>query len=539
MACRAKLRRTVAGAIAAGALLALPATALAQAPDTSIDSGPPAFTNSPNASFAFSGTNATSFECKVDSASFAACTSPRNLTSLSEGQHTFQVRGVSGAGGPDPTPASRTWTVDFTAPETNLTGQPLQLTNQTSATFEFSSPDGSAALECSLNGAPFSACSSPVSYIGLSDGTRNFVVRAVDQAGNADVTPPSATWTVDTAPPDTGIAGGPTGPTNVNPPSFDLTAGEPGSTFQCAVDGGPFAACATPFATPALADGSHSLQVRAVDCAGNADASPASRSWVLDTVAPAQPDTAIAPVNVRGSGGRQTPLRTASRAQGLGATARFQTLRTLRVKWSTPGAGVRYDVRYQKIPWGNSSALSKPLLTGTAAKSKQITTSPGYAYCFEVTAVDQVGNRSPTGESCTTMPHRVKDMFRPGCALKSGAGHYFNQFTQGCPLIRMRLGTGDIAAQGLPTPTGIKRVVVVATECPSCGKVKISIGPFFTGTQPEFEGNFDLTSSSTRRRRLIVVKTFSKAQSNVPRRYVVVRRVSGSPQIEGIGFSGE
>src|SRR4029078_3612943 len=43
---------------------------------------------------------------------------------------------------------------------------------------------------------------------------------------------------------------------------------------------------------PALAEGSHTLDVRAIDPAGNTDATPASYTWIIDTGAPSVTITA-------------------------------------------------------------------------------------------------------------------------------------------------------------------------------------------------------------------------------------------------------
>ncbi len=95
---------------------------------------------------------------------------------------------------------------------------------------------------------------------------------------------------VDCDPPETTIAGGPTGTTSDNTPTFDLQSDESGSTFECRIDGAPFASCATPFTAAALADGPHTLEARATDSSGNTDATPASRTFTVDTSVPADTD---------------------------------------------------------------------------------------------------------------------------------------------------------------------------------------------------------------------------------------------------------
>jgi RTX calcium-binding nonapeptide repeat (4 copies) len=91
-------------------------------PETTITSGPSGTVNSSSASFAFSSTEPSTFECALDGASFSSCSSPQNYTALSEGSHTFQVRATDAAGNADPTPAERSWTVATTAPSCTITG---------------------------------------------------------------------------------------------------------------------------------------------------------------------------------------------------------------------------------------------------------------------------------------------------------------------------------------------------------------------------------------------------------------------------------
>jgi hypothetical protein len=56
--------------------------------------------------------------------------------------------------------------------------------------------------------------------------------------------------------------------------SFTLTSTEVGSSFQCSVDAAMFAPCTSPFSIKAK-KGRHTLTVRAIDPAGNQDATPA------------------------------------------------------------------------------------------------------------------------------------------------------------------------------------------------------------------------------------------------------------------------
>jgi hypothetical protein len=172
------------------------------APETTIDSKPEATTTATTATFAFSSSEpGSTYECSVDGGAYGGCTSPKDLTGLSVGSHTFHVRAIDQAGNTDPTPAGHTWTVevppaDTTAPDTTIDSQPDATTTSTAATFAFSSSELGSTYQCSREGAAYAACTSPQEYTGLSFGSHTFEVRAIDQAGNVDPTPATSTWTV-------------------------------------------------------------------------------------------------------------------------------------------------------------------------------------------------------------------------------------------------------------------------------------------------------------------------------------------------------
>jgi hypothetical protein len=83
------------------------------APDTLIASGPKAKTKKKTATFEFSGTDARAvagFECSLDGAAFAACTSPHTVK-VKKGKHTFSVRATDDAGNADGAAATYDWKV--------------------------------------------------------------------------------------------------------------------------------------------------------------------------------------------------------------------------------------------------------------------------------------------------------------------------------------------------------------------------------------------------------------------------------------------
>jgi Tol biopolymer transport system component len=95
--------------------------------------------------------------------------------------------------------------------------------------------------------------------------------------------------------PQTRIVAGPSGPTRVRRPVFRFTSSKSGSTFRCRLDRDGFAPCHSPYRPPALADGPHTFSVTATDPAGNGDATPATRTFTVDTHPPALSRLRVSP----------------------------------------------------------------------------------------------------------------------------------------------------------------------------------------------------------------------------------------------------
>lgn len=164
-------------------------------PETFIDSGPNAPNPSTSAAFSFHSDDGTAtFECRLDGGSFAPCSSPKSYSGLAQGGHDFVVRAVDTLGAPDPSASSSSWTVDTVDPQTTLdSGPPTRYASQT-ADFTFTSDEPPATFECRLNSGSWGACASPQQQPSTAS-PQTFDIRAVDAAGNIDLTPVSAIWT--------------------------------------------------------------------------------------------------------------------------------------------------------------------------------------------------------------------------------------------------------------------------------------------------------------------------------------------------------
>jgi hypothetical protein len=174
--------------------------------------------------------------------------------------------------------------MDTTPPDTSITSQPLNLTNSTSANFSFSTEDGST-FECQIDSGSYTTCTSPKEYTGLAEGSHTFNVRAIDTTNNTDQTPASYTWTIDTTAVEISITSKPSNPTNSTSATFSFTSTET-ATFECQIDSGGYTTCISPKEYIGLAEGSHTLDIKATDAAGNTNSTLASYTWTIDTTTP-------------------------------------------------------------------------------------------------------------------------------------------------------------------------------------------------------------------------------------------------------------
>ncbi|MCL4830278.1 MAG: tandem-95 repeat protein [Caldilinea sp.] len=188
------------------------------------------------------------------------------------------------------------------APDTTITGVPSDPSADNEAIFTFTGIPGGREIvgfECQLDGGVFEPCFSPWRYDGLSKGAHHFRVRAIDAAGNVDLTPASYSWTVNASVLDATLTSAPANPSTQRSASFAFTGA--GVGFECSLDGAPFAPCTSPQVYDGLAYGMHTFQVRARNAAGQTGAAH-RYMWTIVNTPPVAFDQALA------TGGAPLPI---------------------------------------------------------------------------------------------------------------------------------------------------------------------------------------------------------------------------------------
>jgi serine protease AprX len=194
-----------------------PLDAAAAAPALSLDA-PPAVTNDPTPAFAGSAGGSAGIATRI----YRRGLQVRSLWSAPAGGRwtaapavalpdgAYAVGAEQGADGIPARTARTPFRIDTAAPDTMI--------EQHSSSFALSSTEPGSRFECSHDGGAWTACTSPVSRVGDAPGSHSLAARAVDEAGNADPTPASRSWTV--APPPKDPAG--TSPSDTQAPAVTL-----------------------------------------------------------------------------------------------------------------------------------------------------------------------------------------------------------------------------------------------------------------------------------------------------------------------------
>lgn len=185
-------------AVAPAAFAAPAAAALVAAPPAApvITAAPTNPTYQTSATFRFSSSGATSYQCRLDLIPiWLNCSSPRVYSLLPYGTQTFRVRARNSSGtGPE---QRYSWTINR-PPAPVISSAPANPTLERTASFTFSSIASGVSFECRLDQAAYAACTSPKTYSSLAVGSHTFRVRARTFFGSGAET--LHTWTIGAVP---------------------------------------------------------------------------------------------------------------------------------------------------------------------------------------------------------------------------------------------------------------------------------------------------------------------------------------------------
>lgn len=291
-------------------------------PDTFLTQGPGEGSTlcSSSASFCWSGSDNTTpvaqlrYSWRLDGGVWSEPSSEtcHQFTALSAGSHTFSVRAHDASGNVDPTPATRSFLVSLTAPViTNVTAsaQPSQATitwltdRQATSRVEYGTDPSLGLASPAIGGV---RTSHSVTITGLSPDTLYYyrVVSRDSCERQSESAVASFRTPADQDVPNTWFTSGPVeGGKACSPdPQFCWTGSDNATPvnqlqYSWKLDGGDWSSWSSETCRQftGLAEGPHVLRVKARDTSGNEDATPAVRTFRVDTVAPTLSNVSVSP----------------------------------------------------------------------------------------------------------------------------------------------------------------------------------------------------------------------------------------------------
>ena len=299
---------------------------------------------------------------------------------------------------------------------------------------------------CIVGGAckHLNAAQASVLFEGLDTGAAaRFTITVLTKSGKEATSEPSAGVIPEVlpriaftgAPADGGVTGGDV--------SVQFEATPSRSRTICVLDGSEIP-CLSPFVPPDLDDGTHTLQLRATNAAG--EASTETRTWTVDTTPPEVEVTRLATIAKRG----KAPLRFAG-SDGGGAGLLGYSISVRRAMFAGPFGGTRV----------------LPDVTASGERGMELELNRGETACVTIEATDAVGNTSAsTAERCVTRPVSELALDRRGA----------------WELVKDKGYLGHVAAvareRGALLSTVIaraSRVTVLARRCEQCGRLAVSL----------------------------------------------------------------
>ncbi len=299
--------------------------------------------------------------------------------------------------------------LDTIPPDTIITAVPSNPSNATAVNIQFTSTEPGTTFLCSLDSGAYAVCTSPHSYLGLAEGQHVIEVKAVDTTGNIDPVPAHYAWSVDISPPDSMITGRPLNFTNATTADFVFQSSEPVSAFLCSLDGDKYSVCTSPHSYAGLAAGPHTIDVRAVDKAGNVEPIPVRVAWNIDIT---PPDTVMTgqPENLTNS---TTDSFTFSSTK-QGSTFQCQLDGSVYAKCGSPQSYA-----------GLAPGLHTFMVKATDAVGNSDQTPASYAWTIDTTPPDAIITAQPANPTNATVAEfsfaSTKDPSNFQCSLDGAA----------------------------------------------------------------------------------------------------------------------
>ncbi len=170
------------------------------------------------------------------------------------------------------------------------------LLDSPTATFKFKSPDAGATFECRLDRrgfdvAPFSPCTSPLTYKATPNGSYAFRVRAVSIDGAPDPTPAEVRFVVKVTYARAVITSRPAALIGHTHATFKFGGTLPGATFKCRLTKflqapHAFKPCSSPITYHGLVHDVYSFQVEAITDKGYVQPNATGYRFAVDPVPP-------------------------------------------------------------------------------------------------------------------------------------------------------------------------------------------------------------------------------------------------------------
>lgn len=300
----------------------------------------PGYTKDPAPTFTWTNTEPGNETCQLDVV-VVACSGSYTPASLADGPHSFRVDAQDAAGNPA-APLFMSFTVDTSAPtfsfapssQRGADPNATMLTTASWSVLPLEALDG-AGLRCALDAGAYASCPFNVTLSGLSAGNHTLHLSGTDHAGNTgtdstpllvDLTAPTASI-VSATPADGGYR-------NMTPgndtATYGFTSGDASSgvaSVTCTLDRPTHADVVDPSCTSTKSygaaaldeDGLYTFTVVATDNAGNQSVA-ASRTFTVDTVAPALSALAMSPEHTSGFTNALKPAFTWTRSETVTET---------------------------------------------------------------------------------------------------------------------------------------------------------------------------------------------------------------------------